>query len=278
MSMDDKENALIFDTHAHYDDEAFDKDRESVIASLPAGGIGTAVDVASTAASIPIVVRIAEEHEHLLAAVGVHPSECAEMSQKDMDLIEEMLKHPKVKAIGEIGLDYHWPEPERSIQKKWFSRQLDLALKTDMPVIIHSRDAAEDTYICLREFCRKRKDAGLSGSPGVIHCYSYSPEQAREYVKMGFYIGIGGALTFKNSKKLRTVAQVIISAHGIHHSGALSSFSVTLHPPRSCTATLIASTARVASSKSDALAIEMCCIFSRHRKRSIVTNIAIPIV
>ena len=207
MSMDDKENALIFDTHAHYDDEAFDKDRESVIASLPAGGIGTAVDVASTAASIPIVVRIAEEHEHLLAAVGVHPSECAEMSQKDMDLIEEMLKHPKVKAIGEIGLDYHWPEPERSIQKKWFSRQLDLALKTDMPVIIHSRDAAEDTYLCLREFCRKRKDAGLSGSPGVIHCYSYSPEQAREYVKMGFYIGIGGALTFKNSKKLRTVAQ-----------------------------------------------------------------------
>ena len=179
MSMDDKENALIFDTHAHYDDEAFDKDRESVIASLPAGGIGTAVDVASTAASIPIVVRIAEEHEHLLAAVGVHPSECAEMSQKDMDLIEEMLKHPKVKAIGEIGLDYHWPEPERSIQKKWFSRQLDLALKTDMPVIIHSRDAAEDTYLCLREFCRKRKDAGLSGSPGVIHFYSYSPEQAR---------------------------------------------------------------------------------------------------
>jgi TatD DNase family protein len=82
-----------------------------------------------------------------------------------------------------------------------------LALKTDMPVIIHSRDAAEDTYLCLREFCRKRKDAGLSGSPGVIHCYSYSPEQAREYVKMGFYIGIGGALTFKNSKKLRTVAQ-----------------------------------------------------------------------
>ena len=192
--------AMIFETHAHYDDSAFDEDRESLIASLPEHGIRRVVDVGSTLASTKKALEIAERYPFVYAAAGVHPSECAELTEESFLWLKEQLDHPKAVALGEIGLDYYWPEPEHELQKKWFVRQLLLAQEKDKPVVIHSRDAAKDTLDLM-------KSEAAKGLTGVIHCFSYSVEISREYLNMGYFLGIGGVLTYKNGKKLREVVE-----------------------------------------------------------------------
>lgn len=193
---------MIFDTHSHYDDEAFDADRHELLSGMREKGIGWLVNVGADLASSREALALAGKYEYVYASIGVHPSETADLTEADMDWLHEHASHNKVVAIGEMGLDYHWPEPSPDTQKQWFCRQIVLAKEVALPVIIHSRDAAADTMQILTE--TKAYDCG-----GVIHCYSYSPEMAKEYVDMGFYIGVGGVVTFKNAKKLkRTVEEI----------------------------------------------------------------------
>lgn len=196
--------AQIFDTHAHYDDAAFEKDYSEIIEAFPRYGIGRCTDVASTEESVDRVLALAHRFPCVYAALGIHPSECRDLTEAFLLDMEKKCKDPKVVAIGEIGLDYHFPEedPAPELQKKWFKRQLDLAQELHLPVIIHSRDAAKDTMDILRG-----RNSSLAG--GVIHCYSYSTELAREYTAMGFFLGIGGVVTFKNAKKVKDVVKNI---------------------------------------------------------------------
>lgn len=191
--------SFIFDTHAHYDDEAFDGDREALLKSLPEQGIGAVVNVGASLSSCRTTLDLIEKWPFFYGAVGVHPNETAELSEQDMDWLREMSAGKNIVAIGEIGLDYYWDEPERGLQKKWFVRQLELSKEVDLPVIIHSRDAAMDTLSIM-----KAEHNGVTG--GVIHCFSYGVEIAREYLNMGYYLGVGGVLTFNNAKKLKEVA------------------------------------------------------------------------
>lgn len=191
---------MIFDTHAHYDDEKFDEDRDELLKSLADAGVGTVVDAASTIDSCHQIIELIDKYPFLYGTLGIHPSECKDMTEDDLDWIRQQLKNPKIVAIGEIGLDYYWPEPDHDIQKKWFEKQLELAKETDMPVVIHSRDAAEDTLNMI-------KMAQLPPKTVDIHCFSYSKEMAREYLNMGYYLGVGGVVTFKNSKKLKEVVE-----------------------------------------------------------------------
>ena len=203
--------SLIFDTHAHYDDEAFDADREDVFARFPEAGIGRVVDPGSTRESLPRVAALAQRYPFLYGALGIHPSECADMTEAWIDDIRALLytlreevpvHNPKIAAIGEIGLDYHWDDPPRELQQHWFRRQIRLALEENLPIIVHSRDAAADTLRILKE-----ENAAEAGA--VIHCYSYSAELAQEFVKLGFYIGIGGVVTFKNGRKMKETAAAV---------------------------------------------------------------------
>ena len=193
---------MIFDTHAHYDDEAVDNDREALIRSLPEAGIGRVVNIAASPERIEECLDLAHRFPYVYCALGIHPEHCAEMDEALLEEIRKKLRDEKAVAVGEIGLDYYWPEPDREIQKHWFARQLQLAAEVDLPVVIHSREAAADTMRIMKE-----NHAEKVG--GVVHCYSYSVELAREFVKMGFYIGIGGVLTFKNARKLVEVAREI---------------------------------------------------------------------
>lgn len=192
---------MIFDTHAHYDDEAFDEDRDEVLTSLRKRGVGTVVNVGASMEGSRRSVSLSEQYEFVYSAVGVHPDEVGELREEDMEWMREQLQKPKVVAVGEIGLDYYWDKEGHDLQKKWFLRQLKLAKELKKPVIIHSREAAADTMELLK--------ANYHGEmPMVMHCYSYSPEMAAEYLKMGFYLGIGGVLTFKNAKKLKEVVEI----------------------------------------------------------------------
>ncbi|MBR1743462.1 MAG: TatD family hydrolase [Lachnospiraceae bacterium] len=191
---------MIIDTHAHYDDEAFLEDRETVFKEIKANGVGLVVNIGSTLASAKESVELAKQYDFIYAAVGVHPSEIEELTEEDMGWLFEASKENKVVAIGEIGLDYHYDEPDRELQKKWFIRQLKVAKETGLPVCIHSRDAAQDTLDIMKEW----HSEGISG---VIHCYSYGWEHAKVYLEMGFFLGIGGVVTFKNGKKLKEVVK-----------------------------------------------------------------------
>lgn len=187
---------MIFDTHAHYDDEAFDEDREELLTHMRERGVEYIVNVGASIASTAKTLELTEQYPFVFGAAGVHPSETAELTSRDIEWIREIASKEKIVAIGEIGLDYYWPEPDKEIQKKWFKEQLKLAEETGLPIIIHSRDAAADTLEILKEWdAHKIK--------GVIHCFSYTWEIAREYLAMDYYFGIGGVLTFKNAKKLK---------------------------------------------------------------------------
>ena len=192
----------IFDTHAHYDDEAFDEDREQLLTELPKLGVSPVVNMGSDLAGCRGTIALTERYDYIYGAIGVHPSDCAEMTEEDYLWLRDMCGREKIVAVGEIGLDYYWPEPGHDLQEKWFRRQLGLARETGLPVVIHSRDAAQATYDIMCE--EHAEEIG-----GVIHCFSYSAEMALRYVKMGFYIGIGGVLTFKNARKLREVAETV---------------------------------------------------------------------
>ena len=192
----------IFDTHAHYDDEAFDEDRKKLLAELPGQGIAKVVNVGASLASCEKTIDLMEQYDDIYGALGVHPSETAELTEESFAWLKEQCKREKCLAVGEIGLDYHWEEPERSIQTEWFVRQLNLARELSLPVVIHSRDAAKDTVDIMT--AEKASEIG-----GVIHCFSYTRETAKIFLDMGFYIGIGGVLTFKNAKKLKEAAEYI---------------------------------------------------------------------
>jgi len=189
---------MIFDTHAHYDDEAFNEDRDALLQSLEAGGVEAVVNVGASIQTTKNTLQLMKQYPFVYGAVGVHPNETGELNDQLMDWLKAVAGKEKVVAIGEIGLDYYWNEPEPEVQKYWFVRQLNLAREVKLPVIIHSRDAAKDTLDIM-----KAEHAG--DISGVIHCFSYSVEMAREYLNMGFYLGIGGVLTFNNAKKLKEV-------------------------------------------------------------------------
>lgn len=193
---------MIFETHAHYDDEAFDEDRDILLSSMQYNEIGFIVNVGASLKSTTASIQLAKQYPFVYAAAGVHPNETAALNEETFTWLREQCLQKKVVAVGEIGLDYYWDEPSREIQKMWFSRQLELARDIRKPVIIHSRDAAKDTYDIMSAY-----NAGEIG--GVVHCFSYSAEMAQEYVKMGIYIGVGGVVTFKNGKKLKEVVEAV---------------------------------------------------------------------
>lgn len=193
---------MIFETHAHYDDEAFHDDRDALLLSMQENGIGVIVNVGASLKSTASSIGLAEKYPFVYAAAGVHPNETAELNEENFAWLREQCLHQKVAAVGEIGLDYYWNEPSHEIQKMWFARQLELAREVKKPVIIHSRDAAKDTFDMLTAH-------NASEIGGVIHCFSYSVQMAQEYVKMGFYIGVGGVVTFKNGRKLKEVVESI---------------------------------------------------------------------
>ena len=190
---------MIIDSHAHYDDEAFEEDRDNLLESMQSNGIEKIINVGANIKGSRTSIALSEQYPFIYAAVGVHPSDTEELDEEKIAWLKEVSKKEKVIAIGEIGLDYYWPEPDRKIQKKWFIRQMELAQEVNLPVIIHSRDAAQDTIEILKQF----------PANGVIHCYSYTKESAKEFLKMGYYFGIGGVLTFKNDKKLKEAVMEI---------------------------------------------------------------------
>ena len=191
---------MIFDTHAHYDDEAFQEDRDELLNSLSTHGIEAVVNVGASIQTTKNTLELMKKYPFVYGAVGVHPSETEELNDNLMDWLKHVSGEKKVVAIGEIGLDYYWKEPDPEIQKHWFVRQLQLAREVKLPVIIHSRDAAQDTLDIMK--AEKAEEIG-----GVIHCFSYGTEMAREYLNMGFYLGIGGVVTFNNGRKLKEVVE-----------------------------------------------------------------------
>lgn len=192
---------MIIDTHAHYDDTCYDEDREEVLASLKEAGVGLVVNVGASVESVQSTVELTKTHDFIYGAVGIHPEGIARLKPEDMDWLAELSKQDKIVAIGEIGLDYHYEEPSKELQQEWFISQLELAAKVKLPVIIHSREAASDTLEIMKEHCDWSQG-------GVIHCFSYSPEMAKIYLRKGFHLGIGGVVTFKNSKKLKDVVEM----------------------------------------------------------------------
>ena len=193
---------MIFETHAHYDDKAFDEDRGNLLSELYQNGITTIINVSSDLASINRTLSLTEKYPYIYGAVGVHPSDSGELTEETFLELTKACQHEKVVAVGEIGLDYYWQEPEKKIQKKWFERQLLLAQEVSLPVIIHSREAAKDTLDMMRALHAEK-------SGGVIHCFSYSKEMAAEFLKLDYYFGIGGVVTFQNAKKLREAVAYI---------------------------------------------------------------------
>lgn len=184
---------MLFDTHAHYDDDWFDEDRDALLSSMPEKGVGLIVNPGITLETSRFAISMAETYTHIYAAVGIHPENCHDFLPEQIDVLHELAKHPKVVAIGEIGLDYYWPEnPSRELQQQAFRAQLALAQELHLPVIVHDREAHADTLAMVKEFPEVR---------GVFHCYSGSVDDARTLVKMGWMLSFNGAVTFKNARK-----------------------------------------------------------------------------
>lgn len=192
--------ARIFETHAHYEDRQFDEDREELLKSLPLNGIEFVVNVSSSLETVKRTLELTKGYDFIYGAVGVHPEEALELTEESFAWLSEQLSCDKIVAVGEIGLDYYWKEPDPAVQKIWFERQIALAREKQLPMIIHSRDAAKDTYELMK--AGHAEEAG-----GVIHCFSYAKEMAEKFLDMGFYLGVGGVVTFKNSKKLKEVVE-----------------------------------------------------------------------
>jgi TatD DNase family protein len=193
---------MLIDSHAHLDDERFDKDRDRLIKSLKESGIDLIINPGSDLGSSIKAVSLSEQYDNIYAAVGVHPHSAKEMDESTIEVLKSFTNRDKVVAIGEIGLDYYYDNSPREIQRQKFVEQLELAKEVNLPVIIHTRDAAQETFDILKE----AQDGSLKG---VLHCYSGSVEMALEYVKMGFYISLGGPITFKNARVSREVAKAV---------------------------------------------------------------------
>ena len=192
---------MLFDTHAHMDDRAFDTDREELLSALPGQGLALVMNPGCSLESSRNAVRLAKEYDYIYAAVGSHPDAADEVDEAVLEEYRKLCKlNPKVKAIGEIGLDYHYEDIPRDIQLKAFRAQMELARELGLPVIVHERDAHEDGMAVVRDFPEVT---------GVFHCYSGSAEMARQLVDRGWYIGFTGVLTFKNARKALEVAASI---------------------------------------------------------------------
>ena len=190
---------MFFDTHAHYDDEQFDGDRDAVLQAMAAGGVGRIVNPGCTVASSRAAIALAERYPFVYAAVGLHPENCAGAGDAEFEAVEQLAAHPKAVAIGEIGLDYYWEEnPPRAFQREVLARQMALAEKVNLPVVIHDRDAHGDCMDMVRAFPNVR---------GEFHCYSGSVEDAKVLLDRGWYLGFGGSLTFKNARKAPDVVR-----------------------------------------------------------------------
>ncbi len=191
---------LIYDSHAHYDADAFDADREALLASLPEKGVGAVINAATDPTSSRRLLELATRYSYLRTAVGIHPEAVNVATDDWLGEIYRLSLTPGVVAIGEIGLDYHWEDnAPREVQRQWFRRQLALAVERGLPVIVHDRDAHEDTLALLREYKPR----------GVVHCFSGSVEMMKEVVALGMYIGLGGVTTFKNARKPAAVAAAV---------------------------------------------------------------------
>lgn len=232
--------ALIFDSHAHYDDTAFDEDRDALLAGFPKNGVEGVINCGVNADSSRRCIAMAEQYPHVWCAVGIHPEEAGRVTEEDRQICKGLAAHPKAVAIGEIGLDYHWEDAcPRDRQIYRFEQQLADAIALDMPVIVHDRDAHADVLERLTRY-RPR---------GVVHCFSGSVEMAREVIKLGMYIGIGGVVTFKNARKLVEVAADIPLDRLLLETDAPYMAPVP-HRGKRCNSTLIAHTAaRIAEIK-----------------------------
>ncbi len=194
---------MIFDTHAHYTDEQFDTDRDALLSSMPKNNVGLIMNACSSLDEMPAILKIAEKYPFVYAAVGIHPEAVLTATDGYLDKIKEYAKHPKVKAIGEIGLDYHWTIETKREQQRILGEQIDLARELNMPVIIHDREAHKDTLDILKE--HKVYECG-----GVFHCYSGSAEMVHEIInEFDMYIAFGGTVTFKNASKPREAAKAV---------------------------------------------------------------------
>ena len=190
----------LFDTHAHFDAEQFEADRDEVLSSLPAADVGLVVNPGCDLVSSQAAVALAERYPYVYAAVGIHPEDCGNVTTADMDTLRTLARHEKVVAIGEIGLDYYWEEnPPKEVQQKVFRRQMELARELNLPVIIHDREAHGDSLSIVLEYPEVR---------GVFHCYSGSPEMAQELLKRGWYLGFDGPITYKNARRAPEVAAI----------------------------------------------------------------------
>ncbi len=189
---------MIFDTHTHYSDSRFEQDRESILSGMRDRGVGHIVEVGAGVESTKDALALAHQYDFIYAAVGIHPEDVERLEESHMEWLKQLSQDDKVVAIGEIGLDYHYEDPPKEVQQHWFIRQLQIAAEVGMPVIIHSRDAAQDTLEIMQEHCDWENG-------GVIHCFSYSSEIAQIYLQKGFFLGIGGVVTFNNARKLKEV-------------------------------------------------------------------------
>ncbi|MGI8317341.1 TatD family hydrolase [Halobacillus mangrovi] len=197
---------MLFDTHVHLNADQFEDDLEETIQRAKEAGVHYMTVVGFDRKTIPKAMEIAENHDHIYAAVGWHPVDAIDMTQEDLDWIEELSSHPKVVAIGEMGLDYHWDKSPADVQKDVFRKQIRLAKKVNMPIVIHNREATDDIVEILKE-----ENAGEVG--GIMHCYSGPVETAQECIDMNFMISLGGPVTFKNAKLPKEVAKAVDMKH-----------------------------------------------------------------
>lgn len=193
---------MFIDSHSHLDDERFNEDRDILIKSLKENKIDLAINVGADLQTSINSVKLADQYDNIYATIGVHPHSASEVTEETLNQFREMAKNDKVVAIGEIGLDFYYDNSPRDLQRKWFKEQLILAKELKLPVVIHSRDATKETFDIIKE----AQDGTLRG---VLHCFSGSVEVAIEYIKLGFYISIGGPVTFKNARVVREVAQAV---------------------------------------------------------------------
>ena len=192
---------MFYDTHAHFDDRAFDADRDALLLSMPQQGITLINNIGCDVASSRKSIELAEKYPFVYAVVGHWPGNTCYMDEAALETYRQMAKHPKVKAIGEIGLDYHYDDTPKDVQQYWFRRQMALADEVSLPVVIHEREAHEDGLNIVREWADK--------VPGVYHCYSGSAEMAKEIVKMGWMISFTGVVTFKNARRAIEAVEAI---------------------------------------------------------------------
>ncbi|MCH5211122.1 MAG: TatD family hydrolase [Oscillospiraceae bacterium] len=193
---------MLFDSHAHYNDERFKDDLDEVLSAMPENNVGLILNSCSELSEVPDILKICEKYPFVYASAGVHPHEVENLTEPDMDTLIQYAANPKIKAIGEIGLDYYYDFSPRDVQKKWFARQVEVAKELKMPIIIHDRDAHKDCMDILR-------DADIRDIGGVFHCYAGSVEMAKEILDWGMYIAFGGSLTFKKSVRPVEVAKYV---------------------------------------------------------------------